>query len=130
MSAEIVSKRIKPTENTTLAKLTILDQIKLLISRFSNDDAAELKAQTSLSTIALKMEASLERLFKTAASRLEDGKHNSVTLMVSSKYIPYIDNVINERTGMGKFYKFDVIKRDLPIGAEYMFVVRIERKIT
>lgn len=130
MEGEIVGTRIKATESTTLAKLSIIDQIKLLISKFNNDDVAELKAQQSLSSTMLTMQASLERLFSTAVEGLEDGKHSSVTLSVSSKYIPYLDEVIDDKHGMGRFYSFQVFKKDLPINVEYMFTVRIERKVT
>lgn len=130
MGGEIINTRIKATESTTLAKLSFLDQFKLLISKFSNDDAAELDAAEKLSRVTLKMRASLQNLFTRAVEGLDEGKHEKVTLKVSSKYIPYLDEVIDEKRGMGQFYKFDVHKRDLPPNVEYMFIVNIERKVT
>lgn len=130
MEGEVISRRIKPTENTTLAKLSFLDQFKLLISKFNNNDAAELDAAEKLSRTTLRMEASLQNLFTNATEGFDEGEHTSVTLQVSSKYLPYLDDVINERNGMGRFYDFEVTTRDLPLTVEYFFIVRISRRVT
>lgn len=130
MEGEIISSRVKATESTTIAKLTVFDQIKLLLHKFNNDDVAELDAAEKLASTQLRMQASLTKLFKTAAKGLETGEHTMVTLSVSSKYIPYIDDVIDKKRGLGRFYDFEVIKQDLPINVDYMFIVKIRRKVT
>ena len=130
MEGEFISRRVKVTENTTIAKLGLLDQIKLVFSRFSNNDENELKAATAAARKSLSMQASLEHLFKEATKKMETDGHKSVTLSVSSKYIPYLDVVVDEKYGMGRYYKFYIYKRDLPINVDYKFTVKIERKIT
>lgn len=130
LDGEVVSVRVKPTESTTLAKLGIVDQFKLLVSKFNNNDADELKAQESLSVNALKMQASLEKLIRTAAEKIDGVNHNSVTLSVSSKYIPYMDDVIDAKHGLGRFYEFEVHKKDLPITVDYKFIVIIKRRVS
>ncbi len=130
MNGEIINTHIKATENTTLAKLSFLDQFKLLISRFSNSEVAELDAAEKLSRQTLTMRASLINLFTNATRGLEDGTHNSVTLSVSSKFLPYIDAVIDPIHGMGQYYDFDVRTKDLPLNVEYMFVVKISRRVS
>lgn len=130
MEGEIISTHIKATENTTLAKLSVFDQIKLLITKFSNDDVAELDAAEKLSAVQLRMQASLMKLFKKAAEGLESGEHTEVTLSVSSKYIPYMDEVINPIHGLGRYYDFEVFKQDLPLNVDYMIIVKIKRKVT
>lgn len=130
MEGEVVSTHIKATESTTLAKLSFMDQFKLLINRFNNNDAAELDAAEKLSRVTLKMRASLQNLFTKAVEGLDEGVHTSVTLEVSSKFLPYIDGVIDQKRGMGRYYNFDISKQDLPITVDYMFIVRISRKVT
>lgn len=130
MDGEVVNKRVKATENTTLAKLSFFDQINLLIARLNNDETAELKANQRVSQQSLTMQASLENLFRNATKEFDTGKHNSVTLSVSSKFIPYLDDVIDSKHGMGRYYDFEIIKRDLPVNVEYMFTVKIKRKIS
>lgn len=130
MEGEVISTRIKPTETTTLAKLTIGDQLKLLISKVSNEDAAELDAAEKLSTIAMRERASLSRLIKTAASGLESGEHTSVTVSLSSKYIPYLETMLDKKRGLGRYYDFEYNLKDLPITVEYQFPIRITRKVS
>lgn len=130
MDGEVISKRIKATESTTLAKLSFLDQFKLLIHRFNNSDAAELDAAEKMSRISLRMQASLQNLFSKATEGLDEGVHDSVTLQVSSKYLPYLDDVIDPRKGMGRYYNFEITKRDLPVTVDFMFIVKISRKVT
>ena len=130
MEGEVVSLRIKATENTTVAKLGFIDQIKLLLHKFGNEDVAELNAAEKLSSTALKMRASLQKLFTEATKGLESGEHTSVTLQVSSKYLPYIDDVIHKTKGLGRYYNFEVHKKDLPLNVDYMFVVKVKRKVT
>lgn len=130
MEGEVVSTHIKATENTTLAKLGFIDQFKLLIHKFSNDDVAELDATEKLSSVALRMRASLQKLFIEAAKGLESGEHQSVTLQVSSKYLPYMDDVIHPIKGLGRYYDFEVFKKDLPPNVDYMFVIKIKRKVS
>ena len=130
MAAELVNTHIKPTESTTLAKLSILDQIKLMLSKFNNNDAAEIAALEKVSSTSLRMKSSLNKLISTATEGISDGTHNSSTLQLSSKYLPYLDEVIDEKYGLGRFYTFKVYKKDLPASIEYKFTMRIERKVT
>lgn len=128
--SEIVSRRIKVTEDTTLAKLGVFDQIKLLISKFNNNDVAELDAAEKLSGAAARMKASLIKLINTATEDLHDGTRQSVTMQVSSKYLPYLDDVIDPVRGVGRYYAFEVHKKDLPATVEYKFILVIKRKVS
>lgn len=128
--SEIVSRRIKVTEDTTLAKLGVFDQIKLLISKFNNNDVAELDATEKLSGAAARMKASLIKLINTATEDLHDGTRQSVTMQVSSKYLPYLDDVIDPVRGEGRYYAFEVHKKDLPATVEYKFILVIKRKVS
>lgn len=130
MNGEVVNIAIKATEHTTLAKLSIFDQFKLLLKKVSNEDVAELDAAEKLSGVTLRMQASLQRLFTTAAEGLKDGQHKSVTLQVSSKFIPYLDDVIDPIKGMGRYYDFEIFTKDLPINVDYNFVVKIKKKVS
>lgn len=130
LNGEVVNSHIKVTEDTTVAKLSVFDQLKLLINKFNNDDVAELKAQEALSSIALTHKASLQRLFLGATKDFENGKHNSVTVSVSSEYIPYLDEVIDPKYGLGRYFDFVVHKHELPPSIKYKFLVEIRRKVT
>lgn len=130
MNGELVSTHIKATENTTVAKLSVIDQIKLLFHKVSNEDAAELDAAEKLSASQLREKASLMSLFDGATKKITDGEAQSVTLQVSSRYIPYLDEVTDAKYGMGRFFDFEIKKKDLPINVDYKFLVIISRKVS
>lgn len=130
MAEEIVGTRIKPTENTTLVKLGPLDQIKLLFAKISNTDVAELDAAEKLSTNSLKLEAALTKLFTEAGEEMKRQNKTSCTLRVSSKFIPYIEEVTDPQRGLGRYYDFDIIRRDLPDIVDYNIIVTIRKKVT
>lgn len=130
IDGEYVGSRIKPTENTALVKLSVIDQFKLILSKIANNDVAELDANEKLSVNALRMKASLTNLFQTAISKIETGEKNSCMLEVSSEYIPFLDDVIDPEYGLGRFYNFTVYKKDLPITVKFKFLIKIERKVT
>ena len=125
---EFVTKSIKPDDNTTLAKLSVADMIRLLFSKLSNNDVAELDANEKLSKDYLKHVASLSRFIDRATEKLVDGREESVTVRLSSEYLPYLDEVINPNTGKGRFFNFDVHKKDLPTGVKHTFIVKISKR--
>lgn len=125
---EYVTRAIKPTESTTLAKLSVADMIRLLFSKISDNDQKELAANEQLSASYLKHVASLSGFIDKATERLKNGRDDSVTVKLSSEYLPYIDDVINTETGKGRYYNFDVRRKNLPEGVKHTFIVRISKK--
>lgn len=129
MAKELVTHAIKPDENTTLAKLSVADMLRLLASKMSNNDVAELDASEKLSVDYLKKIASLSKFIDKATERLKhDEKLLSVTCKLSSEYLPYLDEVIDPVNGKGKFYDFKVYKKNLPKGVKHTFLVVISKK--
>lgn len=128
LGKEEVYRSIKMSDNIKLAALSIPDQIRLIFAKLSNDDVAELDSMERLSSDKLKKIAALTRLFETAISKFQEIGEDSVTLEVSSEFLPFIDEVINEKDGLGKFYKFDVYKRNISIAIPHKFIVVISKK--
>lgn len=127
---ELISKRTKPTENTTLQQLTIFDQIKVLIAHFNNTDARDLDAMEKLSAAELKKKAALNKLFLDAADSMKAKGSYSVTISVPSSFLPYFDEVTDSLTGLGRYYDFELIKNDLPIVLDYDVIVIMSRRVT
>lgn len=127
---ELISKRTKPTENTTLQQLTVFDQIKVLIAHFNNTDARDLDAMEKLSVAELKKKAALNKLFNDAADSMKERGSMSVTLSIPSSFLPYFDDVTDKLTGLGRYYNFELIKNDLPISIDYDAVVIMSRRVS
>ena len=125
---EFITKAIKPDENTTLAKLSLTDMIRLLFSKISNNDVAELDANEKLSASYLKNVASLSKFIDKATERIINGAEKSVTVQLSSEYLPFIDEVIDPINGKGRYFNFEVYKKDLPQSVKHKFIVKISKK--
>ena len=125
---EFITKAIKPDENTTLAKLSLTDMIRLLFSKISNNDVAELDANEKLSASYLKNVASLSKFIDRATERIINGTEKSVTVQLSSEYLPFIDEVIDPISGKGRYFNFEVYKKDLPQSVKHKFIVKISKK--
>lgn len=124
--AEIVCVRVKPTKSTVLAELSIFDQIKLIFSHFINRDSQELDANKTVSLTELKEKSEFITILDRAIAKLE--KHDSVTLLVSSKYQFYLKQVLDEKSGLGQYYNFDATIPDIPAVVKHTFKLRISKK--
>lgn len=123
-----VYRSVKLTDNINPAELTVADQVRLLFSKISNNDEAELDASTKLSAANLRKVSALGKLLDKAAEKMQELGEPSVTIGVSSEFLPYIDEVVDKEHGKGRYYDIAVYKKDLPITVSHKFIVRISKK--
>lgn len=123
---ELINVRIKPTKNTVLAELSVFDQIKLIFSHFINRDSEELEAARTVSLVELKEKSEFMQIIDKSIEKLEG--HDSVTILVTSKYKVYAEDLLNDKTGLGKYYDFKVTFPDIPLSIKHTFKIRIARK--
>lgn len=126
MAKQIINIRIKPTKNTVLAELSVLDQIKLIFSHFINRDSEELEAARTVSLNELKEKAEFMKIIDKSIEKL-DG-HDSITILVTSKYQVYAEELLNDKTGLGRYYEFKVDIPDIPLAIKHTFKIRIAKR--
>lgn len=125
-----VCRTIKLTDNVNAAELGVLDQFRLLISKVSNSDEAELDAKQKKSAGEMSKKAALERLFDRAVEKMQELGETQVVLGVSSEFLPYVDEVTDPIRGKGRFYDFEVYKKEYPISVRHRFTVVIKTKVS
>lgn len=128
LNGQEVFRSLEITDDIQTAKLGILDQLRLIAANFSNNDVAELDTNEKLAGDKLKKVASLSRFIDRTTERMQELKQNSATVKLSSEYLPYIDEVFNDKDGYGRYYDFRVIKKDIPINVRHTFIVKISKK--
>lgn len=126
--SKIISKRVKLTENTTLVRLSLFDQFKLILSQFTSSEGKDLDALEKVSTLEYKKISSLTNFFNESIRRMKEAGKHSVTVKVDSDFLPYLDRVIDEKVGLGRYYNFKVYKKDYPIMIKYSFYITISKK--
>lgn len=124
-----VARSPKMDDNVSLTSLSPIDTLRLIMDKFTHDDAAELDTAEKLSAERLKKVGSLTKLFEKATSKMNSLRKSSVTLKIASSYLPYIDEVTDSRTGLGQFYDFDYNKNTgIPQSVPHFFVCQVRTK--
>lgn len=118
---------IEVTEETPIAKLSILEQIRLLIVKLSNENREQLKAQDAETQEILRLQANLLEFFEKSTAPLREGKETKVAVQVSSKFLPVLDTVLQSNS-IRTFYNVEVIKPDIEYDIDYFFKVVLEVK--
>lgn len=118
---------IEVTEETPIAKLSILEQIRLLIVKLSNENREQLKAQDAETQEILRLQANLLEFFEKSTAPLREGKETKVAVQVSSKFLPVLDTVLQSNS-IRTFYDVEVIKPDIEYDIDYFFKVILEVK--
>lgn len=130
MTKKEVYRSVKLTDNINTAQLKVVDQLRLLLSKVSNNDEAELDARTKLNSEKMRRISALNRLIDNAVERMRKLGESQVTIGISSEFLPYIDEVVDKKHGKGRYYNIDVYKKDLPITVKHLFRIVIRKKIT
>jgi len=124
-----IYRSIKVTDNTKTASLSLMDQVRLIFAKMSNDSSAELDVNERVSVERLKKLAGLTDFLQKAIKNMHRHGESSVTVQLSSEFLPYLDDVIGDKRGLGQFYDFNVESRDLPISVKHFVIVRISKKL-
>lgn len=120
---------IKVTEKTRTTHLPVIDQIKLLLGKVSNDETAKLEASEKVSRANLEMQSALSNLVNEVTSKMRELGKTSATVSISSRFKPYFEDVLSTEYGKGRFYDFEIIDKDIPVeGVDYYLIMKIREK--
>lgn len=124
-----VSRSPRMDDNVTLTSLSPIDTLRLIMTKLTHDDSAELDNAEKLSAERLKKVGSLTKLFERATTKMNNLRKKSVTLQIASSYLPYIDEVTNQKTGLGQFYDFNYNKdTGIPVSVPHFFICEVRVK--
>lgn len=127
--AKLVYTTVKVNGSTSTQKLSIIDQIRLLLSTVQDDEQRMLDTQEKVNKEALKKEASLANLIDLVIEKMRDKGEHSATILVSSVFKPHFDSVLDPVYGKGRFYNFELSDPgESLLGVEYKIRMRISEK--
>lgn len=125
---EEIHRRVKLTDGVKVQTLSVLDQVRIILSQFSNEDVSELKAQEQANTANLKTVASLNTFIDNATAKIISGEVDCVTVALSPKYIKVFPQVFDKVTGKGRYFNFTVVQdKTQTIRKDKRVLVRIRR---
>jgi hypothetical protein len=114
-------------DKTPIQKLTVTDQIRVLIRNLFKSDAEELKAEDAAVTYRLQLKANLLEFIKRAVNPIREGKRQSVTVEISSVFVPVLDEVMNSHR-IANFYNTEQFRPKVEYAQNYKILVRLEVK--
>ena len=82
-------------DNTPIQKLTFSEQLRVLVQRMTNESKEQLKADDAETVYQLQLKANLLEFLHKATEKVRQGEHHSVTVAVSSKFLPVLDDVLS-----------------------------------
>lgn len=126
--AKEVARSPKIDDNVNLARLSAGDTIRLVMSKFTKNEMEELENAEKLSAEKLRRMGSLNSLIDTAVNEMNRRKESSVTLNLSSIYLPYVDECMSEETGWGRFYDIEIHKTNIPQNVKHYFLCVVRKK--
>lgn len=118
---------IEVTDETPVQKLSILEQLRLLIRRLSNDDKEQLKADDAETLYSLQLKANLLEFLNKSTEKIRKGEERVVTVQIASKFLPVLDDVLESPT-IAAYYTTTVSKPDIEFDIDYFVKLRLEVK--
>lgn len=116
---------LEVTDDTPVQKLGVLDQFRLLVRKLSNSDAEQLKADSAETVYNLQLQANLQEFIHKAATKVRNGDEKSVTMQLSSKFLPVLDGVLNSPS-IKPFYTWTIEKPEVDLDIDYFFTLTLE----
>ncbi len=127
MADEVLYTFLEADDSTPMTKLKLGEQLRLLLRKFTYDPAVELGAEDAVTTEYLTMKADLMDFIDRAVDSIRRGKHKNVTLSVSSKFAPVIDDVLTSPE-ITNYFRVYVAKPKIDYDVPADILVRIEVK--
>lgn len=116
---------IEVDENTPIQKLSVMDQLRVLIKKITSDDSAELMAEDAVTLNLLRLKADLTGLLDKALEPIRQGKRRAVSISLSNEFDPVLDEVINS-PNISNYYYVDVTRPDIEYDIPYKIRLDLE----
>lgn len=114
-------------DTTPIQKLTVLEQLRVLIRRVAQEDKEQLKAEDAETVYSLHLQADLLEFLHKATEEIRAGKHSRVCVLVSSKFLPVLD-VVLESSSISTYYNTKVSKPEVEFDIDYFITIILEVK--
>lgn len=118
---------IEVDENTPIQKLSVMDQLRVLIKKLANDDAAELMADDAVTINLLHLKADLQGFLDTALKPIREGKKRAVSVSIPNSYDPVLNEVL-ESPRIANYYYVNIDRPDIEYDIPYNIRVDLEVK--
>ena len=114
-------------ENTPIQKLSVMDQIRVLLKKIMADDAAELAADNAVTISMLKLKADLMAILDDALAPIRKGQNFAVSIQIPNEFDPVLDEVLNSPR-IKNYYTATIDRPDIDYDIPYNLRLNLEVK--
>lgn len=118
---------IDADDSTPIQKLALKDLFILIIKKLTYNEESELLAEDVYTQHTVTLYTNLMTLIKKSTNLIREGKARVVTLNVSSKFKPVLNDVL-ESPKIANYYDVQVTDPDIDYDIDYFIRVRLEVK--
>ena len=111
-------------ESTPVNKLSLLDQVRLLLHKWTADPANELKNEDIATVEILTLKANLQDYIHKATEPIRTGKKTNVVFTVDNMFEPVLDEVLNS-SDITSYYTVEVAKPKIEYDIPYTTMVKL-----
>ena len=120
-----LSSYIEIDDNTPMIKLSIRDQMRVILNKMAHDDARELDNEDEFAISEAKRRANLEDFLRKATKPLREGVHTSVSLRISSEFDDILKDVL-ESPQISRYYTVKMVRPEVDYNVHFNILVRLE----
>lgn len=125
MSAEKrLFRFIEVDDKTPIQKLSLSDQLRVLVKQFTYDPANELRNDDIVTTQYMRLKANLSEFLRKATEPLRSGEKKEVIVNVSTEFNPVFEDVLASHE-IADFYYVSVVKPKIEYDIPYDYLVRL-----
>jgi len=110
-----------------IQKLSLMDQIRVLLKRLAYDQSSELKSADILTKELLKLKGNLVDFIQKATDPIRKGDKQRVTFSLSSRFNPVLDEVL-QSDRYSKYYDIQIERPVLEYDVEHFVKVKMKVK--
>lgn len=118
---------IEVDDKTPIQKLSLSDQLRVLLKQFTYDPANELRNDDIVTTKYMTLKANLSEFLRKATEPLRNGSKREVIVNVSTDFNPVMEEVLKSHE-IKDFYYVSVVKPKIEYDIPYDYLVRLRIK--
>jgi hypothetical protein len=118
---------VEVDDRTPIQKLSVSDQLRVLLKRFTYDEANELKTEDAVTISQLQLRADLFDFIKKAVAPIVEAKHSSVQMEISNQFDPVLMDVLESKQ-IKNYYNVKVYRPKIEYDIPYSIIVILEVK--
>lgn len=111
-SKKKVYEYVDLTDDVPIQKLSILDQLRVILQRLTFDESSEMKQEDVLTKGEMELKKDLETFILEAIIPLREGKKRNVIFTIASEFQPVLESVITQKR-FADYYRI-VIEKPKP----------------